>query len=136
MQYEHPSHILAESEAALTLSRPACAEANVACAALGDADTQIGRYTEACAAADRLSLLRPGVPAFTRAVYVCELRGDTVRAEAAMRLALEGYATVASHQIIEQRYNSLGKCQADLEKHVGKEEANSIVVEIYTKVVG
>jgi len=54
----------------------------------------------------------------------------------AMRLALEGYATVASHQIIEQRYNSLGKCQADLEKHVGKEEANSIVVEIYTKVVG
>jgi hypothetical protein len=54
----------------------------------------------------------------------------------AMRLAMEGYATVASHQIIEQRYTSLGQCQADLEQHVGKEEAASIVVEIYIKVVG
>lgn len=54
----------------------------------------------------------------------------------AMRMALEGYATVASHQIIEQRYSSLGKYQADLERYVGKEVATSIVVEIYSKVVG
>ncbi len=54
----------------------------------------------------------------------------------AMRLALDGYATVASHQLIEQRYNSLGQYQNDLEKHVGKEEAKRIVVEIYTNVVG
>lgn len=54
----------------------------------------------------------------------------------AMRLALDGYANVASHQIIEQRYNSLGKYQADLEQHVGKEEATNIVIEIYAKVVG
>ena len=54
----------------------------------------------------------------------------------AMRLALEGFASVASHQIIEQRYNRLGQFQADLEKHVGKEEAKSIVVEIYVNVVG
>ena len=54
----------------------------------------------------------------------------------AMRLALEGFASVASHQIIEQRYNRLGQFQADLEKHVGKEEAKCIVVEISAKVVG
>jgi hypothetical protein len=54
----------------------------------------------------------------------------------AMRLAMEGFAVVASHQLIEQRYNSLGKYQADLEQHVGKEAATSIVIEIYTKVVG
>lgn len=54
----------------------------------------------------------------------------------AMRQALEGFAAVASHQVIEQRYNSLAQYQADLERHVGKEEANNIVVEIYAKVVG
>ena len=54
----------------------------------------------------------------------------------AMRLALEGYAAVASHQAIEQRYKNLGKHQEDLEKYVGKEEASSIVVKIYAAVVG
>ncbi len=58
-------------------------------AALDDADTQLGRYTEAFAAADRLNQLHPGVPAFTRAEYVYELRGDIARGEAAMRLALD-----------------------------------------------
>jgi hypothetical protein len=54
----------------------------------------------------------------------------------AMRLALHGYAVVASHQIIEQKYNNLGKHQDDLEQHVGKEEAESIVAKIYMKVIG
>ena len=54
----------------------------------------------------------------------------------AMRLALYGYATVASHELIEQKYNALRKCQEDLEQLVGKEEANCIVVQTYAKVVG
>ena len=54
----------------------------------------------------------------------------------AMRLALYGYATVASHKFIEQKYNALGKYQEDLEQLVGKEKANSIVVQTYAKVVG
>ena len=44
----------------------------------------------------------------------------------AMRLALYGYAAVASHESIEQRYNNLGRHQEDLERYVGKEEASSI----------
>ncbi len=54
----------------------------------------------------------------------------------AMRLAMYGYAAVASHRVIENRYNRLGKRQEELEQHVGKDEATAIVVEIYTKVVG
>mgnify|MGYP001497922515 CR=1 FL=1 len=40
-----------------------------------------------------------------------------------MRLAMYGYAAVASHRIIENRYKSLGKRQEELEKHVGYEIA-------------
>jgi hypothetical protein len=56
----------------------------------------------------------------------------------AMRLALYGYATIASasHAFIEQKYNALGGHQEHLEPLAGKEEANSIVVRTYTKVVG
>ncbi len=53
-----------------------------------------------------------------------------------MRLALYGYAAVASHNVIEQKYNNLGRHQENLERYVGKEEASSIVAEIYVKVVG
>ena len=53
-----------------------------------------------------------------------------------MNLALYGYATVASHKIIERKYSNLGRHHETLEKHVGKEEANKILIEIYTKVIG
>ncbi len=59
-----------------------------------------------------------------------ELEGE------AMRLALYGYATVASHAFIEQKYSTLWKYQKDLERLMGKEEANSIVVQTYVKVMG
>jgi hypothetical protein len=52
-----------------------------------------------------------------------------------MRLALYGYAVVASHEAIEQKYKALGRHQEALERLVGKEEANTIVVETYTRVV-
>lgn len=52
--------------------------------ALGDALTQLGRYDEAAAAVDRMNTLLPGVPAFTRASYVFELRGDVKGARGAL----------------------------------------------------
>ncbi len=67
---------------------------------------------------------------------IARLRREIERECEAMRLALYGYASVASHTIIEQKYNNLGKHQEELEKHVGKEEASNIVAEVYTKVVG
>lgn len=54
----------------------------------------------------------------------------------AMRLALHGFAAVASHTVIEQKYNALGQHQEALEQLVGKEEAGSIIVETYTRVIG
>jgi hypothetical protein len=53
----------------------------------------------------------------------------------ALRLALYGYATVTSHEFIEQKHNALGKHQEALEQLVGKEEAGTIVVQTYVKVV-
>lgn len=54
----------------------------------------------------------------------------------AMRLALSGYAIVASHEFIEQKYDALGKHQEALGQLVGKEEASRMVVETYAKVLG
>lgn len=56
--------------------------------ALGDAYTQLGRYDDAARAIDRMNSLLPGVPAFTRASYVFELRGDLKGARAALERAL------------------------------------------------
>ena len=57
--------------------------------AKGDALTQLGRYPEAAAAIDRMNQLLPGVPAFTRASYVFELRGDVASARSALKRALQ-----------------------------------------------
>jgi len=54
----------------------------------------------------------------------------------AMRLALSGYAIVASHEFIDQKYNALGKHQEELERLVGAEDALRLVIETYEKVVG
>lgn len=55
---------------------------------LNDALTQLGRYPEAFAAAQKMNDLQPGVAAFTRAEYVFELRGQLSQAQGAMRQAL------------------------------------------------
>ncbi|MEU8247625.1 hypothetical protein [Nonomuraea sp. NPDC048916] len=47
---------------------------------LADAKTQLGDLRGAEKAVDRMLSLRPGVPAFTRASYAAELRGDRDRA--------------------------------------------------------
>jgi tetratricopeptide (TPR) repeat protein len=61
--------------------------------ALDDADTQLGHYTQAFTAVRRMNRLQPGVPAFTRAEYAYELRGDLRSAtrvlEAARQAATE-----------------------------------------------
>ena len=56
--------------------------------ALGDALTQTGQYALAAAAIDRMNTLKPGVPAFTRASYVFELRGDLKGARTALERAV------------------------------------------------
>ena len=67
---------------------------------------------------------------------IARIRAQIEQECEALRLALYGYATVASHSIIERKYDSLGKRREELEKHLGTEEAGKIVCEIYTKVIG
>jgi hypothetical protein len=50
----------------------------------------------------------------------------------ALRLALNGFAESASHQIIMARYERLGACQAELEKLIGP-GAEEIVCELYNR---
>lgn len=92
---------------------------------LDDADTQLGRYSDAFTAAQKMNALQPGVPAFTRAEYVFELRGDLPRARQAMQRALTDAIAPADkafayYYLGELAFNSgdpqgaLAQCQAGL----------------------
>lgn len=71
--------------------------------ALGDAYTQLGQYARAAAAVEKMNELLPGVPAFTRASYVLELRGDIAGSRAALERALTA-STSASDIAFSQYY--------------------------------
>jgi tetratricopeptide (TPR) repeat protein len=70
---------------------------------LNDALTQLGRYPEAFAAAQKMNDLQPGVAAFTRAEYVFELRGQLSQAGSAMRQALAA-STASADQAFAYYY--------------------------------
>ncbi|MFC5034497.1 tetratricopeptide repeat protein [Streptomyces fildesensis] len=65
---------------------------------LADAYTQLGRYTEAADAVQRMVDLRPGAPSLSRASYVAELRGDTATARTDMQRALNDAAGPADQE--------------------------------------
>ena len=69
--------------------------------ALGDALTQLGRYDEAARAIDKMNQLLPGVPAFTRASYVFELRGDLKDAKAALERARDDATNPSDRAFVE-----------------------------------
>ena len=69
--------------------------------ALADALTQRGRYQEAERAVDRMNQLLPGVPAFTRASYALELRGDVAGAREALDRAAQDAVAPADRAFVE-----------------------------------
>src|SRR2546421_5348950 len=50
-------------------------------------------------------------------------------------LGMRGYAKVAKHEIIANRFEAIGRCQDELEKLIGPEEANKTVVLTYIRVM-
>lgn len=56
---------------------------------LCDANVELGRYTEAVTAADRMMALRPGLEAYARVSYLREIHGDKEGAIDAMRMAVK-----------------------------------------------
>ncbi|GAA2056733.1 tetratricopeptide repeat protein [Catenulispora yoronensis] len=78
---------------------------------LVDADTQLGDYAGATAAAQRMLDLRPGVAAFTRASYDAEQHGHEAIAKEALQRALADATTPADtafchHYLGELAFNS------------------------------
>lgn len=53
----------------------------------------------------------------------------------ALRLAVDGFAVITSHEAIMARYNRLAGFQAELEELVGP-GAEKIVCELYTRCLG
>ena len=67
---------------------------------------------------------------------VARLRQQIDEECAAMQRAMTGFARTASHNIINQRFESIEAVQQQLAKLVGEEEAAAVMVEIYTKAMG
>ncbi|WP_411276713.1 tetratricopeptide repeat protein, partial [Gaiella sp.] len=56
---------------------------------IGDAQIELGRYTAAFSSFERMVALKPNLASYARIAYARELKGDTVGAIAAMRLAVD-----------------------------------------------
>src|SRR5437868_2696631 len=52
-----------------------------------------------------------------------------------MKLAMDGFATVARHEFISRKYDAIGKCQEQLQTLTGEQEATQITVATYTMVL-
>ncbi|WP_327338121.1 hypothetical protein OG384_20005 [Streptomyces sp. NBC_01324] len=62
---------------------------------LADAYTQLGRYSEAADAVQKMVDLKPGTPSLARASYAAELRGDLTTARTDMQRALQSAGSPA-----------------------------------------
>ncbi|MBT2487189.1 tetratricopeptide repeat protein [Streptomyces sp. ISL-96] len=62
---------------------------------LADAHTQLGHYSAAADAVQKMVDLQPGTPSLARASYAAELRGETAAARTEMRRALKSASTPA-----------------------------------------
>jgi tetratricopeptide (TPR) repeat protein len=73
---------------------------------IGDAELELGQYTKAFAAFDRMNAIKPDVGSYSRVSYARELLGDTKGAERAMALAAS--ASVGEHEASSWTYVQLG----------------------------
>lgn len=60
---------------------------------------------------------------------VAQLRRQIDQEIAAAKLAMNGYAVVARHDIISHHFEALGACLEQLQAQVGEQAAAQIVVE-------
>lgn len=67
---------------------------------------------------------------------IARLRELIERECEAMDRLFNGFAKTASHDMINHRYDRIGKAQNDLANIVGETEAARIAVETYIRIVG
>ncbi len=82
---------------------------------MGDALVELGRYPEAFRAIQRMVDLKPGLPAFSRASYAWELRGDINQARAALQRGLQDASTPADAAFARYYLGELAWNAGDLE---------------------
>jgi tetratricopeptide (TPR) repeat protein len=81
---------------------------------LVDAHTQLGEAAQASAAAQRMLDLRPGLPAYARAAYDLEQRGEVARAEELLRQALDNAMAPADIGFVRSALGDLAWHRGDL----------------------
>ncbi len=66
---------------------------------------------------------------------IARIRQQIELESAAMKFAMDGFATVAKHEFISHKYDAIGKCQEQLGTLVSEEEATDITVQTYNQVM-
>lgn len=79
-----------------------------------DALTELGRYTDALAAAQRMLQLQPGLDSYARISYAFELRGDLEKAKLALEEADRVAATATDKAFVRFYLGELAFSQGDL----------------------
>ncbi|WP_328581311.1 tetratricopeptide repeat protein [Streptomyces sp. NBC_00370] len=102
---------------------------------LADAYTQLGRYSEAADAVQKMVDLKPGAPSLSRASYVAELRGDTKTARTDMRRALQDAAGPADQAFARYYLSELAFNQGDPATALDEAEAGLRAAPSYTPLL-
>ncbi|GAC1691870.1 MAG: hypothetical protein PVS3B1_30730 [Ktedonobacteraceae bacterium] len=66
---------------------------------------------------------------------VAQLREKIEYEIQAMKWGLTGFAAIASHKVIENKYNQIGNYQDQLGELIGETEASKVVVDTYIKLM-
>jgi tetratricopeptide (TPR) repeat protein len=90
---------------------------------LTDAETQLGHYDAAAAAAQKMLDLKPGVPSLTRGEYVYELRGQLPQARDLLRRALEQAGTPGDRAFVHSTSAELALATGDAPTALREAEA-------------
>ncbi|MFD5635675.1 tetratricopeptide repeat protein [Streptomyces sp. NPDC127077] len=102
---------------------------------LADAYTQLGRYSEAADAVQRMVDLRPGAPSLSRASYVAELSGDIATARTDMRRALNDAAGPADAAFAHYYLGELAFNNGDPATELAEAEAGLATAGGYTPLL-
>ncbi|MYS24547.1 Tetratricopeptide repeat-containing protein [Streptomyces sp. DvalAA-14] len=102
---------------------------------LADAYTQLGRYSEAADAVQRMVDLRPGSPSLSRASYVAELDGDITTARTDMRRALNDAAGPADAAFAHYYLGELAFNNGDPATELSEAEAGLRTAPTYTSLL-
>ncbi|MFJ8963258.1 tetratricopeptide repeat protein [Lentzea sp. NPDC102401] len=94
---------------------------------LADALTQLGLADEARAAVQRMLDLEPGVPAFTRAAYDFEQRGDVDSARRALTRALDASSSPADSLFCRYHLGELAFDNGDLDEASAQYEQGLLI---------